>query len=109
GRRSQESAGQGGPIAMSAQSTQGMIDVTAAFVRLYVFLTQYLDRCVDRAKAESFPEHELQAHLASTREFGGYPESEPGRANEGRTGVSANSHSRGSPLERRSRKERRVE
>ena len=52
---------------MSAQSAQEMIDVTAAFVRLYVFLTNYLDRCVDRAKAESFPEHELQAHLASTR------------------------------------------
>lgn len=53
---------------MAAQPTaQGMIDVTAAFVRLYVFLTQYLDRCLDQAKAESFPEQELQEHLASTR------------------------------------------
>lgn len=48
-------------------SAQGLIDITAAFVRLYVFLTQYLDRCMDQAKLESFPEHDLQAHLSSTR------------------------------------------
>jgi len=48
-------------------STQGLIDITATFVRLYVFLTQYLDRCQDQATRESFPEKELQAHLSATR------------------------------------------
>lgn len=48
-------------------STQGFVDITATFVRLYVFLTQYLDRCQDQAARESFPEHELQAHLSATR------------------------------------------
>ena len=52
---------------MAPPSSDSLIDITATFVRLYVFLTQYLDRCVDQAKRESFPEHELQAHLSSTR------------------------------------------
>ncbi len=52
---------------MAPTSAESLIDITATFVRLYVFLTQYLDRCVDQAKRESFPEHELQAHLSSTR------------------------------------------
>jgi len=51
---------------MSA-SAQVQIEVTAALVRLYVFLTQYLDRCVDEAARASYPETELQAHLAETR------------------------------------------
>ena len=43
------------------------IEVTEMLVRLYVFLTQYLDRCRDEALRQSYPDAELQAHLASTR------------------------------------------
>lgn len=50
-----------------AVSAQAQIDVAAALVRLYVFLTQYLDRCLDKAVRQSYPEAELQAHLAETR------------------------------------------
>lgn len=48
-------------------SAQDQIDVAAALVRLYVFLTQYLDRCVDEAARKSYPEADLQSHLAETR------------------------------------------
>lgn len=48
-------------------SAQEQIDVTAALVRLYVFLAQYLDRCLDEAARKSYPEPELQRHLADTR------------------------------------------
>jgi hypothetical protein len=51
----------------TSASTETLIEITAAFVRLYVFLTQYLDRCLDQAMRASFPEQELQAHLSSTR------------------------------------------
>jgi len=51
----------------ASASAQGFIDITATFVRLYVFLTQYLDRCQDQAARETFPEKELQAHLSATR------------------------------------------
>ncbi len=44
------------------------IETTETLVRLYVFLTQYLDRCLDDAARQSFPEPELQRHLANTRE-----------------------------------------
>lgn len=44
------------------------IVITAALVRLYVFLAQHLDRCLDEAARQSFPEKELQSHLAKTRE-----------------------------------------
>jgi hypothetical protein len=50
-----------------ATSTRAQIDVAAALVRLYVFLTQYLDRCFDEAARKSYPDAELQAHLAETR------------------------------------------
>jgi hypothetical protein len=50
-----------------AASTQDQLDVAAALVRLYVFLTQYLDRCFDEAARKSYPDAELQAHLAETR------------------------------------------
>ena len=43
------------------------IEITETIVRLYVFLTQYLDRCQDEAARKSFPEEELQAHLSATR------------------------------------------
>lgn len=48
-------------------SAHEQIDVTAALVRLYVFLAQYLDRCLDEAARKSYPESELQGHLADTR------------------------------------------
>ncbi|HEX9743484.1 MAG TPA: hypothetical protein VGA17_11930 [Nitrospiraceae bacterium] len=51
---------------MSAQPRH--IVITATLVRLYVFLAQHLDRCLDEAARHSFPEKELQSHLAKTRE-----------------------------------------
>lgn len=43
------------------------IEVAAALVRLYVFLTQYLDRCFDEAARKTYPDAELQGHLNQTR------------------------------------------
>jgi hypothetical protein len=43
------------------------IEITETFVRLYVFLVQYLDRCLDEAARRTFPEHDLQQHLSATR------------------------------------------
>ena len=39
-------------------STQDQLDIAAALVRLYVFLTQYLDRCFDEAARKSYPDKE---------------------------------------------------
>jgi len=50
-----------------AASTQDQLDIAAALVRLYVFLTQYLDRCFDEAARKSYPDKELHAHLTETR------------------------------------------
>lgn len=50
-----------------AVSSNEQTDIAAALVRLYVFLTQYLDRCSDEAARKSFPDAELQAHLNETR------------------------------------------
>ena len=50
-----------------ATSTKEQIDVTAALVRLHVFLAQYLDRCFDNAARTSYPDSELQGHLTETR------------------------------------------
>jgi len=50
-----------------AVSAHTQVDVAAALVRLYVFLTQYLDRCFDEAARKSYPDAELQAHLNDTR------------------------------------------
>ncbi len=44
------------------------IETTETMVRLYVFLAQHLDRCLDEAARQSFPEKDLQSHLAKTRE-----------------------------------------
>ena len=53
---------------MAAQSAaSNHNDITETFVRLYVFLAQSLDRCLDKAQRESFPEKEHQAFLADTR------------------------------------------
>lgn len=48
-------------------TTTDHIEITSTLVRLYVFLTQYLDRCVNESARASFPEADLQAHLATTR------------------------------------------
>jgi hypothetical protein len=43
------------------------VEITETLVRLYVFLAQSLDRCLDQAARESFPEKDHQAFLAGTR------------------------------------------
>ena len=54
---------------MSSQtSTHHHIEITEMLVRLYVFLTQYLDRCLDEAARKAYPDEELQVHLSTTRE-----------------------------------------
>jgi hypothetical protein len=48
-------------------SANDQTDIAAALVRLYVFLTQYLDRCFDEAARKSYPDSDLQGHLDDTR------------------------------------------
>ena len=48
-------------------SAKDQIEIAAALVRLYVFLSQYLDRCLDEGARKSYPDTELQAHLTETR------------------------------------------
>lgn len=43
------------------------VDITDTLSRLYLFLAQSVDRCVSEAARISYPETELQSHLASTR------------------------------------------
>lgn len=43
------------------------IEITETLLRLYVFLAQDLDRCLNVAARQTFPESELQSHLATTR------------------------------------------
>lgn len=50
-----------------ATSTKYRTEITASLVRLYVFLSQYLDRCFDAAARKSYPDSELQTHLTETR------------------------------------------
>src|SRR5215213_9829991 len=53
---------------MNAQPTvHSHIEITDTLVRLYVFLAQHMDRCISEAVRISYPEAELQSHLASTR------------------------------------------
>ena len=53
---------------MSSQPhAPGHIEITETLVRLYVFLTQYLDRCLDEAARKAYPDEELHAHLSTTR------------------------------------------
>lgn len=53
---------------MTVQSTvHSHIDVTDTLARLYLFLAQSMDRCVNEAARMDYPETELQSHLASTR------------------------------------------
>jgi hypothetical protein len=54
---------------MSSQTpTHDHIQITEMLVRLYVFLAQYLDRCLDEAARKAYPDEELHAHLSTTRE-----------------------------------------
>jgi len=50
-----------------AVSAKTQTEIAAALVRLYVFLSQYLDRCFDDAARKTYPDAELQAHLDETR------------------------------------------
>jgi hypothetical protein len=43
------------------------IDITQTLVRLYIFLAQSLDRALNETAGQTYPEHELQSHLASAR------------------------------------------
>lgn len=53
---------------MSSQSPAlSHIELTETLVRLYVFLAQYLDRCLDEDARRSFPEADLQGHLSTTK------------------------------------------
>ena len=51
---------------MSA-SADTQLQIAADLVRLYVFLSQYLDRCISDAVRRSSPDGDLQTHLAQTR------------------------------------------
>jgi len=54
---------------MSSQTpTHHHIEITEMLVRLYVFLTQYLDRCLDESARKAYPDEELHVHLSTTRE-----------------------------------------
>ncbi len=48
-------------------SAQEQTEIAAALVRIYVFLSQYLNRCFDEAARKTYPDAELQAHLTETR------------------------------------------
>jgi len=42
------------------------IEITETLVRLYVFLANYLDRCLNDSARQTYPEADLQRHLADT-------------------------------------------
>lgn len=48
-------------------TVQNHVDVTDSLVRLYLFLTQTIDRCLSEAARINYPEAELQSHLAAAR------------------------------------------
>lgn len=43
------------------------IDITDTLARLYLFLAQSMDRCVNEEARLNYPEAELQSHLAATK------------------------------------------
>ncbi len=54
---------------MSEQDTQAPhITMTETVLRFYVFLGQYIDRCLDDEHRRSLPEQEFQRHLATTHD-----------------------------------------
>jgi len=48
-------------------SSHNHIEITETLVRLYVFLTQYLDRCLDESARKAYPDEELHTHLSTAR------------------------------------------
>ena len=44
------------------------ITMTETVLRFYVFLGQYIDRCLDEEHRRSLPEQEFQQHLATTHD-----------------------------------------
>jgi len=50
-----------------AASASAQLEIAAALVRLYVFLSQYLDRCLDDGVRRSTSDGDLQTHLDQTR------------------------------------------
>ena len=50
-----------------AATAKEHIEIAAALVRLYVFLSQYLDRCSDETARKNYPDAELQSHITETR------------------------------------------
>jgi|SRR5689334_7450800 hypothetical protein len=48
-------------------SAASQLEIAAALVRLYVFLSQYLDRCTHETARQNIPDGDLQTHLADTR------------------------------------------
>jgi len=86
-------------LPMSPQTqAPGHIEVTETLVRLYVFLTQYLDRCLDEAARKSYPDEELHAHLGND---GGHSRCESRGQGQSREGMSRRAGSRSSDLEGR--------
>ncbi len=53
---------------MSEEVSQPHISTTETVLRLYVFLGQYIDRCLDEEHRRSLPEEEFQQHLATTHD-----------------------------------------
>ena len=49
-----------------ASEPQTHITTTETLLRFYVFLGQYIDRCLDEEHRKSLPEEEFQQHLAIT-------------------------------------------
>lgn len=58
-----------GPPHGCSTAPQHYIDTTELLVRLYMFLTQSLDQCLNEAAHESYPESELRSHLTETRSW----------------------------------------
>lgn len=51
---------------MTEQDTQlPHVTITETMLRFYVFLGQYIDRCLDEKNRQSLPEQEFQQHLAT--------------------------------------------
>ncbi len=49
-------------------TTYGHLEITQTLVRLYIFLIQKLDRCLNNeGQSPAYPEQELEAQIASTR------------------------------------------
>lgn len=54
---------------MSEQDPQtSHITMTETMLRFYVFLGQYIDRCLDEEHRQALPEQEFQQHLATTHD-----------------------------------------